>query len=247
MNTVLSEILETGVTKTASGNNTIRVHSSISLSEGCFLQKIIKERDPIISLEVGLAYGISALFICDALITRNGTKHIVIDPNQHGDSWDGIGIANLCRAGYGDIVHLIEAPSYRALGELEKEGLRIDFAFIDGWHTFDFAMVDFFFIDRMLNVGGVIAFDDANWRAIRKVCRFVSTNRAYSVLGIEGSDDAPSLMRRVSEYVLRYTPFSKLLRPDVVTPDESIRLGGRCIAFRKDADDNRSWNHFVDF
>ena len=99
----------------------------------------------------------------------------------------------------------------------------------------------------MLNIGGVIVFDDANWLAIRKVCRFVRTNRAYSVLGIEGSDDAPSLMRRVSEYVLRYTPFSKFLRPDVVTPDKSIRLGGRCIAFKKDADDNRSWDHFVDF
>ena len=87
MNTVLSEILETGVTTTASGNDTIRVHSSISLSEGRFLQRIIKELDPTIRLEVGLAYGISALFICDALIARNGTKHIVIDPNQHGGPW----------------------------------------------------------------------------------------------------------------------------------------------------------------
>ena len=148
MNDVLSEILETGVTKTASGSSTIKIHSSISASEGQFLQKLVRQLNPTISLEVGLAYGISALFICDALNAHNGTHHIVIDPNQssreHPWGWGGIGIANLRRAGYGDIVRLIEAPSYRALAELEGSGQRIDFAFIDGMHTFDFTLVDFF-------------------------------------------------------------------------------------------------------
>ena len=46
---------------------------------------------------------------------------------SRGESWGGIGIENLRRAGYGDIVRLIEAPSYRALSELERSGQRIDF------------------------------------------------------------------------------------------------------------------------
>ena len=166
MNNVLSEILETGAAKTANGSSTVKVHSAISASEGGLLQKLVRQLDPTISLEIGLAYGISALFICDALNVRNGTQHIVIDPMQLTD-WGGIGIANLRRAGYGDIVRLIEAQSYRALAELESSGQRIDFAFIDGWHTFDFTLVDLFFIDRMLNVGGVVALDDATWPAIR--------------------------------------------------------------------------------
>jgi hypothetical protein len=106
MNSVLSEILETGVTTTADGNSTVKLHSSISASEGQFLQRLVRQVDPTVSLEVGLAYGISALFICDALNTRNGTQHIAIDPNQGaaidpnqhysslGDFWGGIGIAN---------------------------------------------------------------------------------------------------------------------------------------------------------
>jgi predicted O-methyltransferase YrrM len=259
MNSVLSEILKTGVTKSASGNSTVELHSSISASEGQFLQKLVRQLDPTVSLEVGLAYGISALFICDALNARNGTQHIVIDPNQtgaidpnqhytsRGDSWGGIGIANLRRAGYGDIVRLIEAPSYRALAELEGSGQRIEFAFIDGWHTFDFTLVDFFFIDRMLNVGGVVAFDDASWPAIRKVCRFVKTNLAYSVVGADGVDLEPSLKRRVSERLLRHSPFGALLRPEVIAPDRSTGLVGRCIAFQKESEDSRVWNHFVDF
>ncbi len=250
MNSVLSEILETGATKIASGTGTVKVHSSISLSEGQFLQKLVRQLDPTISLEVGLAYGVSALFICDALNVRSETQHIVIDPNQHDDgSWDGIGIANLRRAGYADIVRLVEAPSYRALAELEGSGQRIDFAFIDGWHTFDFCLVDLFFIDRMLNVGGVVALDDANWPAIRKVCRFVKTNLAYSV--VEASYSEPSLKRRVFGGLfgglLHRRPFRMVLRPEVIVPDSSIGLGGSCIAFRKDADDSRRWDHFVDF
>jgi predicted O-methyltransferase YrrM len=253
MNSVLSEILETGATKTANGSTTVEVHSSISSTEGQFLQKLVRQLDPNVSLEVGLAHGISALFICDALNPSKRTQHIAIDPNQHGgpwgDSWDGIGIANLRRAGYGDIVRLIEAPSYRALAELEGSGQRVDFAFIDGWHTFDFTLVDFFFIDRMLNVGGVVAFDDANtsWPAVRKVCRFVKTNLAYSVLGVNGPDPEPSLKRRLSERLLCRSPFRTLLRPEIITPDGSIGLVGSCIAFQKKADDSRRWNHFVDF
>jgi predicted O-methyltransferase YrrM len=248
MNTVLAEIMETGATKSASGSSTVKVHSSISGSEGQFLQKIVRQLDPTVTLEVGLAYGISSLFICDALNVRNGTQHIVIDPIQTSQhSWGGIGIANLRRAGYGNIVRLIEAQSYRALAELEGSGQRIEFAFVDGWHTFDFALVDLFFIDRLLSVGGVVAFDDASWPAIRKVCRFVKTNLAYSVMGVDGSDPEPSLKRRLSERLLRRSPFRTLLRPEVVAPDRSTGLVGRCIAFRKNADDSRMWDHFVDF
>jgi len=246
MNEVLSEILETGVTKLASGSGTVKVHSSISASEGQFLHKLVRQLDPTISLEIGLAYGISALFICDALNVRNGTQHIVIDPVQLTD-WGGIGIANLRRAGYGDIVQFIEAPSYRALAELESSGQRIDFAFIDGWHTFDFTLVDLFLIDRMLNVGGVVAVDDTTWPAIRKVCRFVKTNLAYSVLGVDDSDGTPSLKRRISEFLLCHSPFRGLLRPEVIAPDSNLGLTGGCIAFRKEADDSRRWDHFVDF
>lgn len=249
MNSVLSEILKTGTTKTASGSGNVKIHSSISSSEGQLLQRLVRQVNATVSLEVGLAYGVSALFICDALNVRNGTQHIVIDPKQHtwGDSWEGIGIANLRRAGYSDIVRLIEAPSYRALPELERAGQRVDFALIDGWHTFDFTLVDFFFIDRMLNVGGVVAFDDANWPAVRKVCRFVKTNLAYSVLAVDGIDQEPSPTRRLSARLLRRGPFRRLLKPEVIVPDRTVGLEGSCIAFQKDTDDSRRWDHFVDF
>jgi len=238
MNSVLSEILATGITKDAEGNSTIKVHSAISASEGQFIQTLVRQSDPTISLEVGLAYGISALFICDALNIREGTQHIAIDPTQSGpidpadhytsggDSWGGIGIENLRRAGYGDIVRLIEAPSYRALPELERSGQRIDFAFIDGWHTFDFVLLDFFFIDRMLNVGGVVVLDDTSWSAIRKACRFVRRSLAYSVVGAEGRDPI-SLKRRLAVRLMCHSPFRRLLRTEVTIPGSLHRFSQR--------------------
>ena len=242
MNQVLAEIMRTGLTKTADGNGSIKVHSAISKDEGEFLQRCVREVAPAVSLEIGLAHGISALFICDAL--RPEARHIIIDPNQH-DSWDGIGLANLTRAGFGNQIHLIEKPSYQALAQLEVTGQRIDFAFIDGWHTFDFTLVDFFYIDRMLNVGGIVAFDDANWPAVRKVCRFVNSNLSYSVFGVEGSDEKPRMKHRLLKQLLNRRPFRSMLRPEIIYSNEG--LAGSCIAFRKTEDDTRRWDHYRDF
>jgi Methyltransferase domain len=249
MNSVLAKILETGVARTPSGSGTVKVESSISSSEGQFLQELIRQLDPTVSLEVGLAFGISALFICDALNVRNGTQHIAIDRWQHGGvPWDGISVSRiLSEPATAILCDSLEAPSYRALAELEGSGQRIDFAFIDGWHSFDFTLVDFFFIDRMLNVGGIVALDDTGWPAVRKVCRFVKTNLAYFVLGVDGSDPEPSLKRLLAERLARGSPFRALLRPEVITPDGRSGLRGSCIAFRKEADDSRQWDHFVDF
>lgn len=245
-NDVLSDILETGTVALPNGS-AVKLHSAISESEGRFLQKLVRELDATVTLEIGLAYGISALFICDALKVRQGTQHIVIDPLQFGDRWGGIGMANLRRAGYAEIVRLIEKPSYRALAELEASGQRVDFAFIDGCHTFDFAFVDFFLVDRVLKVGGIVAFDDASWPAIRKVCRFVKNNLAYSVAGTDGPAETVSLKRRLSTQLLRHSPFRKLLKPELERPDLNIGLTGSCIAFRKDSDEGSKWDHFLDF
>jgi predicted O-methyltransferase YrrM len=76
--------------------------------------------------------------------------------------FDGLGLANLDRAGYARLVEFHDEPSYRALPALEAAGQRIEFAFIDGWHTFDYVMVDFFYVDRMLRVGGIVVLDDTS-------------------------------------------------------------------------------------
>ena len=47
-------------------------------------------------------------------------------------------------AGLGKYHTIIEDKSYNAMPELLKEAGTYDFIFIDGWHTFDYTLIDFF-------------------------------------------------------------------------------------------------------
>jgi predicted O-methyltransferase YrrM len=154
-------------------------HSGISRSEGEFLSKIIS-RDPKITrtLEIGCAFGISSLFICSATKERGQSRHSIIDPFQNSQ-WHGIGIANLRRCGL-SFFDLIEKPSEFALPALaEKEPGTFDFVFIDGWHTLDHTLLDLFFADRLVRIGGYIVIDDCDLLPVSKAVGYFSQFPAY--------------------------------------------------------------------
>ena len=252
MNPVLQGILKTGCVSSPDGK-LIKVHSAISCEEGKFLQELIFELRPTVTLEIGLAFGVSALFICDALEKIPGAKHIIIDSEQTKE-FEGIGLKNLKTAGYGDMVEFYNLPSYRALSALEAKGRKVKLAFIDGWHTFDYVLVDFFLIDKMLEVGGIVVFDDANWPSIRKVCRYIATNQPYSVYRCTGSVEKSELSfkRRIfNNTVVRFLKIfdgsMKILRPEAVRTDAELGLHGGCIAFRKESEDKRIYDEHIFF
>ena len=121
MNEVLRSILSSRSVITEDGI-VRQLHSNISEEEGSFIQGIIREVRPQVSLEVGCAYGVSSLYICEALREVNAVKHIIIDSHQsfpygkdHRSGWEGIGLANLRRAGYIDLVDFYEVPSCQGL------------------------------------------------------------------------------------------------------------------------------------
>ena len=53
--------------------------------------------------------------------------------------------------------------------------LHLESAAVDGWHTFDYALLDFWYADKMLDVNGVVGFNDCGWRAVSKAIGFVLT------------------------------------------------------------------------
>ena len=245
MNEVLTEILKSRQVG-ASGKKRA-LSAEVSAEVGDFVANIIRELKPKVSLEVGLAYGISALYICDALSEVGAKKHYLIDPNQTAE-WDSIGIENLRAAGYGGLVELREQMSHVALPTLLGEGVKLDFAFIDGWHVFDQVLVDFFYIDKMLRDGGIVAFDDANWPGVRKAIRFIVKNCQY---GIVGCSAAPFSRRDAIAGSLQPATrlFKNLLKPEISDPDRALglRVGSRCIALRKNSDDTRNITFFAPF
>jgi predicted O-methyltransferase YrrM len=226
------------------------LRDEIPRDEGEFLQRIIYAVKPRISLEIGLAYGISTLFICEALKRVNATKHILMDPHQT-TIYKRIGLKNLRQAGYEELSEFFEEPSEIVLPELLKRGTRIDFAFVDGWHTFDHTLVDFFYINMMLNIGGVIAFDDANWPSVSAVCRFISRYPSYKIFGRLPSSKGfltrtPTMIKLLLNSLATHLIS---LRPNLayVKKDMHLALAGRCVAFIKEKDDNRNFDWHIEF
>jgi predicted O-methyltransferase YrrM len=243
MDAVLATILETEKV-TAPTGETLVLHSHVTGEQGRLMQEIVRRLDAEVTLEVGLAFGVSALFICEALKRTERARHIVIDPYQYDARWRGIGMKNLHDAGYDDIIDHRKLPSHLALPQLEMEGVRLDFALIDGWHTFDYALVDFFHIDQMLRVGGVVVFDDAQWPGIHKVCRYVATNRRYRVLHSLGPGRPlrfPAARRVLKAAAAHSGAVSRLLRAELAVPDVDLSIppACRCVAFEKIGEDDR--------
>lgn len=146
------------------------------------LTNAVRTFRPQSCIEIGLANGISALAMLAGL-SEHGGRLLSIDPYQ-SSFWKNRGVESIARAGVDHLHELREAPDFLALPELLRAGTRVDFAYIDGWHTFDYTLLDFWYLDRMLPVGGVVAFNDCGLRAVHRAIRFVETNRHYDELDV---------------------------------------------------------------
>jgi predicted O-methyltransferase YrrM len=181
----------------------IPVHGNISIAHANALYRTVRELGPTTVLEVGMAYGIATLAIASALDDAAGGGQVIsIDPNQ-SRHWRNIGVLNLERSDLDRHHRLIERVDYLALPQLVTDRQTIQFAYIDGWHTFDYTLLDFFYIDRMLAPGGVVAFNDCALPSVRKVLRFVTSHRRYREVDVGlrrryASRDVPTTIRRLA-------------------------------------------------
>ncbi len=209
--------------------------ASIRRGLGEAFAELIAERNLTSSIEIGLAYGMSALFIAGAHKQRGNGSHVAVDPGQ--DNYHNIGKLNLERAGLDSITEVLEVPSYEALPALLSEGRRFDFAFIDGMHLFDFTLVDFFYIDLMLDVGGVVVFDDIGMKACRSAAMYAMKNRSYERVPVKTTAGVPIHVKAAR--VVR-----KLISDPFSLRDLPLKLTAEgVVVLEKTADDNRAYDH----
>ena len=149
--------------------------TKISIEQGHLLAELHASIKPKLSIEIGLAYGFSTLFILDAAFHTNAGRHIAIDPFQDS-MWHGIGRQAVKELDFESKFEHIPETSVTALTDLCRQKLKADYIYIDGAHTFDYALVDFFCSNRVLNLGGILIFDDMWMPAIQKVAAFIRTN-----------------------------------------------------------------------
>jgi predicted O-methyltransferase YrrM len=131
------------------------------------------------TIEVGLALGMSALFLCQAVMRRDG-RHLAIDPFQQ-ESWNGAGLRTLRDAGVDDVVEVIEEESQLALPRLVSEGRQFDFAFVDGDHRFEGVFLDLYYMTRLVKPGGLVVVDDMWMPAVRTAVAYVERNLATTL------------------------------------------------------------------
>jgi len=132
-----------------------------------------------ISLDVGFGMGSSSTMILAARSSiGRDFEHIVFDP--YGlPGGRGALVNEYLEAEFSDVHRRVWKRSEIGLALLyETVGPNsVGLAFIDGYHTFEQVLVDFFMTDRLCVVGSHILFDDAHFPAIEGVVEYIKTNR----------------------------------------------------------------------
>jgi predicted O-methyltransferase YrrM len=155
--------------------------ASVTPERGRFLADLCRAENARATLEIGMAWGLSTLFILEAL-AENGAlprAHVVADPFQ-SSRWHGAALRSVREAGAAELVEFHEEPSEILLPRMASERRLFDFAFIDGNHRFDAVFVDMVFVSRLLKPGGLMVLDDAWFDPVYLACRFAETNLSYA-------------------------------------------------------------------
>lgn len=146
---------------------------SIKPHEADVLNDLVVEYGVNNALEIGLAYGASAM----AMLGANTKLHLTsCDPFQEVD-YQNAGLRKIESAQYeGRHTHISEL-SDRALPKLLDDNQSYQLIFIDGDHKFSGAFVDFHYASQMVEPGGVIVFHDLWMRALILIKSYIKNNR----------------------------------------------------------------------
>lgn len=147
---------------------------------------LIADRAHVV-IEVGLAYGSSALAIGEALcsVGGRGVSHVIIDPFQTA-AYDNVGWDALIAAGLAAQSTLIAEPSSIALPRLQSAGFSADAAFVDGSHRFHEVFVDLYFLRKLVRPGGLIILDDASLPSVATAIRYFDLNLGWHTEAMDG-------------------------------------------------------------
>ena len=228
-----------------SNDQKVDVHSETSREQCAYLQQLISRHHFKHSLEIGFAFGISTLAIMEEII-KNGGTHLVIDKFQH-EHWKGHGLDLVKQAGYQSRLEFREEFCYKVLPALLEKPERFDFVYIDSTKQLDWLLVDFFYIDKLLSIGGIIVFDDVNFPGIRKLLRYISQFPNYKVHSCHPGNAKLSASRSIASF-LKYLPVSrKYIKEEILVSDAALGINAGAVALQKTGEDLRNWDWHTSF
>ncbi len=179
------------------------------------LRDVLIAENAHVVIEIGLAYGGSALAIGEALVSQEhqDPKHVIIDAYQHhfGDAgWKALRAARLT-----NVCMLLRERSQFALPRLAAEGFTADAAFVDGSHIFHNVFVDLYFLRELVRPGGLLVLDDSEWPSVAIAVRYFQINTGWQPEAI-GQQTRLRAFRlpdpRVEPSFEEFKPFGSALR-----------------------------------
>lgn len=218
----------------------LNVTGGIAPHEAEFMMSLIRTHGLKTCMETGVAYGVSTVAICEALSGLEGERrHYGIDPCQMIE-FNGTALAALEKCGTKELFELMEGPSHQMLPMLLDKGVKLDFAFIDGWHTFDYTLIDVFYADKMLRPGGFMLVHDMQMPSKRKVWAYLKTHRRYRRL--------PGPARPTGRLVLSFGKGVLTLKPGNAAAAAREMMGrGQLLVTQKTEDWEPEHNFFRNF
>jgi predicted O-methyltransferase YrrM len=180
--------------RTAVARSDGTVHSlfpvAVTAAEGEALREWVKRENATRTIEIGLGYGISALFACEGLLANGDTaaRHVVVDPYQ-ATRFANCGLQFLNEAGVTELVEYHPEESQLALPHFLAEGRSFDLAFVDGNHRFDGVFLDLIYLGRLVCAGGIVFVDDYQLRSVARAVSFCTTNLGWKVEEVSTDDD----------------------------------------------------------
>jgi len=188
---VLGRLVSDGTAEARSDGTVHRLFPvAVGPAEGAAIRSWVVRETAACTIEVGLGYGISALFVCDGLLSSGApdARHVVIDPYQD-TRFAGCGLQFMDEAGVAGMVEHHAEESQTALPRMVREGRRFDLAVIDGNHRFDAVFVDLYYIGQLLRPGGVVFVDDYHLPGIKRAVSFFVTNLDWSLEEVSTAED----------------------------------------------------------
>lgn len=152
---------------------------SIPRSDANVLRDLVLAEQAHKIIEIGLAYGSSALAIAEALVANGSSQrcHLIIDAHQ--DQFYGSGWRAIVEAGVGGLCLLFEERSQIVLPRLLSDGFLADTAFVDGSHIFHNVFVDLFYLRELVRPGGLVILDDCTYPSVATAVRYFEVNTGW--------------------------------------------------------------------
>lgn len=148
----------------------------ISHQLGMWIYETYCRLSPQRSLEIGLAYGFSTIYILAAIDQVGAGYHISIDPFQTS-SWHRVGAYQAKHLNMESSFELREEFPVTAFAQFATQQTQFDFIFVDGSHRFDDALMDFTLAASVCPIGGNIILDDMWMPSIQAVASWIRLDR----------------------------------------------------------------------